>query len=114
MKNGDCYDKAMADLAPVCLPSGWERFVGSAKQVVFGTVLNVLLVAVPMALLSNHFHAGNVGSLTLTCVNVAIAIQVVILAVAVLITCTTGITCDLISDIVVQTECVGCSRGLSF
>lgn len=59
MKNGDCYDKAMADLAPV-----WERFVGSAKQVVVGTVLNVLLVAVPMALLSNHFHAGNVGPLS--------------------------------------------------
>jgi hypothetical protein len=82
MKNGDCYDKAVADLAPVCLPSGWERFVGSAKQVVFGTVLNVLLVAVPMALLSHYFHAGNVSPLTLTCVNVAIAIHVVVLAVA--------------------------------
>ncbi|KAG0580034.1 hypothetical protein KC19_4G142700 [Ceratodon purpureus] len=63
MKNGECYDKTMANLAPslptLCLPNVWERFVVSAKQVLFGTVLNVLLVAVPMALLSNYLHIGN-------------------------------------------------------
>jgi len=66
MKNGNqaAYEKTLADLAPslptLCLPSVWQKFVESAKHVLFGTVLNVLLVAVPVALFSKYFHIGNV------------------------------------------------------
>lgn len=64
MKNGNAdYEKTMADLAPslptLCLPSVWRKFVESGKHVLFGTALNVLLVAVPMAILSSYLHIGN-------------------------------------------------------
>lgn len=66
MKNGNAdYEKTMADLAPslptLCLPSVWRKFVESGKHVLFGTALNVLLVAVPMAILSSYLHIGNVS-----------------------------------------------------
>lgn len=57
-------------LPSLCLPSGWESFVGSAKQVVFGTVLNILLVAVPMALLSHYFHAKTSWIFTLSLIGI--------------------------------------------
>ena len=60
-ESGNCNEKPLAELAAECLQSVSERLVGSAKHVLLGTFLNVLLVAVPMALLSNYLHIGNVG-----------------------------------------------------
>jgi len=41
------------------------RFVESAKQVLFGTVLNVFLVCIPLALLSDRLRIGNVRASSL-------------------------------------------------
>ena len=63
MKNGDSYVKIMADMAPAMPTTVRQSFVGSAKHVLLGTILNVLLICVPLALLSKHFQVGNVGHL---------------------------------------------------
>lgn len=64
MKNGDCSNAkstAYVSLAARKLSflGAKRRFVGSAKNVLFGTVLNVLIVAVPLAILSNYLRIGN-------------------------------------------------------
>lgn len=59
MKNGDSYVKIMADMAPAMPTTVRQSFVGSAKHVLLGTILNVLLICVPLALLSKHFQVGN-------------------------------------------------------
>jgi hypothetical protein len=53
----------MADMAPAMPMTVRQSFVGSAKHVLLGTILNVLLICVPLALLSKHFQVGNVGHL---------------------------------------------------
>lgn len=60
MENGDCFVKTMADIAPAMMPSVQQRFLESAKRVIFGTTLNVLLLCIPMAILCKQQGIGHV------------------------------------------------------
>lgn len=79
MKNGDCSNAkstAYVSLAARKLSflGAKRRFVGSAKNVLFGTVLNVLIVAVPLAILSNYLRIGNVSHLKQTENSILVAV----------------------------------------
>lgn len=39
----------------------WEKFVEGAKHVVFGSILNVLLLALPLANVAVYFNLGHVS-----------------------------------------------------
>ena len=63
MENGDSYVKIMADMAPAMPMTVRQSIVGSAKHVLLGAILNVLLNCVSLALMSKHLQVGNVGHL---------------------------------------------------
>ncbi|KAG0629659.1 hypothetical protein M758_1G120000 [Ceratodon purpureus] len=59
MKDRDSYVKIMADMAPAMPRAVRQSFVGSAKHVLFGTILNGLLICIPLVLLGKYFQVGN-------------------------------------------------------
>lgn len=66
MKNGDCSNvKLMVYVFFVVCKLSFLgvkcRFVGSVKNVLFGMVLNVLIVVVFLVIFSNYFRIGNVS-----------------------------------------------------
>jgi len=65
-----CEDASAAAMSGVSAGSNpetsscahWEKFVEGAKHVVFGSILNVLLLALPLVIVAIYFNLGHVSN----------------------------------------------------